>query len=86
MKNEKRTKHYLLSGDSLHFLNELRLLVLREEVRHISRVEDHTYVLHERLVLDLGVSKQEHSRLALTASLQEQLSNKCWEKFCLVFR
>ncbi len=71
---ENKTKAtHLVPRSRLHLLNDLRLLIRREQVRYIRRVQDHVDVLHERLVLNLRVTEQEHGRLALAARFHEHL-------------
>lgn len=64
---------YSITSDSLHFVDNLRLLVGREDVGDVARVEDHTDVLHEGLIFDLVVGKQEHRLLTLSPGLFQQL-------------
>lgn len=66
---------YLFTSHALHLLNDLSLLISGVEVGHITGVEYHTDVLHERLIFDLTVGKQEHRVLAFAAGFQQQLKH-----------
>lgn len=56
------------------YLNDLLLFVNCEQVGHLSRIQQPIHILQERLLLDLRVGDQEHSRLALLpGSLQQCL-------------
>ena len=68
-----RQTAYLVPSSTLHLLDDLGLLVGGVHVGHIARVQDHTDVLHERLVFDLVVREEEDRALAFSSCLQQQL-------------
>ena len=55
--------------ESLDSLQDVGLFFRREQVGHVSRVEDHADVLQEGLVLDLLVVEQEHDLLPVGTRL-----------------
>lgn len=60
-------------GCRLHLLHQVGLLVGREDVGHVARVQKHVDVLDEGLVLDLAVGEEEHGALGGHAHLQHDL-------------
>jgi len=61
---------HLIASDVLHFLDDLRLLLGAVQVGHVTCVEDHADIFHERLILDLTVREQEHRLSTVTTRLQ----------------
>ncbi len=70
---QSRECTHLRPGNPLHFVDDFGSFFWSVQIRHVTGVQDHTDVLHERLVLDLVVRKQEDSLLSFCSSFQQQL-------------
>lgn len=62
-----------IASYNLHLINDVCFLISREDVGNIPCIENHTDVLHERLILDLVVRKQEHGPLTISSCFLEKL-------------
>ena len=57
----------------LHFFNQLRFFIWREQVWNVSCVENHVDVLHVGLLLDLLIVEEEDGLQSISTRLQHHL-------------